>query len=73
MTYLTVAPARVGSRSPATHLSHLVLKLRARLSRHLVYRATRARLSSLSDHQLDDIGLHRGLINEMADKLADRA
>lgn len=52
------------------HATGLLGRLRARLEEHARYRRTRDELSALSDRELDDIGLARGDIEQVARRSA---
>lgn len=47
--------------------------LAARLDRYRNYRRTLDELTVLSDRELADIGIHRGMIHDIAREAADRA
>jgi uncharacterized protein YjiS (DUF1127 family) len=53
-------------KSGDTFLSLFGKKIRARLARRAIYVRTFRELNALSDHELDDIGLSRGMIHEIA-------
>jgi uncharacterized protein YjiS (DUF1127 family) len=46
---------------------------RQRLVRHRVYRATLTELNSLTDRELSDLGLRRGMLRKLAREAALRA
>jgi len=46
---------------------------RQRLMRHRVYKATLTELNSLTDRELSDLGLRRGMLRELAREAALRA
>ena len=54
-------------------LSNLMADLAQGLTQHRAYRSTLKELSTLSDHELADIGLHRASIGDVARSATLRA
>lgn len=67
MAYITDTTAALdGIPSVSGRLAQLRTTLSTRLANYRTYRATLAELSALSDHELTDVGLSRGMIREVA-------
>jgi uncharacterized protein YjiS (DUF1127 family) len=66
MAYLTDTSRALGGISLAQRLIQLPTTLSARFASYRTYRATLAQLSALSDRGLDDVGLTRGMIRDVA-------
>lgn len=74
MTYLTDASAALeGTTSVSGRLAQLRNTLSTRLANYRTYRATLAELSALSDRELSDVGLSRGMIRDVAAAAASQA
>ena len=54
-------------------LRELRIELAQRLARHRLYRETLSELASLTDRELEDLGLHRSTLAEVARTAADQA
>lgn len=63
----------VKSVSTGTVLTGLIARMREGLARHRLYLVTRNELNALSDAELADIGIGRGLINHIARDAANNA
>ncbi len=50
-------------------LSDHLKAMKMKIAQHFYYRRTVRELESLSDHELEDIGLHRGIIRSSVRKL----
>lgn len=58
---------------PASFLSRLVAAVTGRRAQLRAYRGTRRELSALNDRELTDLGISRGMIEEIATQAARRA
>lgn len=67
MAYLTDTSASLdGTSSVPGRLAQLRTTLSTRLANYRTYRATLSELSALSDRDLNDVGLSRGMIRDVA-------
>ena len=66
MAYTTASSRALDGVSVSQRLSRLRTGLSARLANYRTYRATLAELSSLSDRELNDLGIARGMIPTVA-------
>ncbi len=73
MAYLTDTSRSLNGASWSERLTQLRTSLSTRLTNYRTYRATLAELSALSDRDLDDVGLSRGMIHDVAASAAYRA
>ncbi len=73
MAYLNDTSRALGGISLAQRLIQLPAALSAQLANYRTYRATLAQLSALSDRDLDDVGLTRGTIRDVAADLTYKA
>jgi uncharacterized protein YjiS (DUF1127 family) len=73
MAYLTDTSRALDGASWAQRLVQLPASLSARLANYRTYCATLAELSALSDRDLDDVGLTRGRIRDVAADLTYKA
>ena len=63
MAHVVTSPAQV---SPGSAPGSFLTAMRDSLRRYRAYRATRSELMALSDHDLQDIGLNRSMIERVA-------
>lgn len=68
-----MVPAGFDPRTLLARLQRVFARLRARLAEERRYRRTLRELMSLSDQELDDIGLSRARIREVAREAARRS
>lgn len=68
-----VSDIRVAGTSVFARIAGLRADLAARFARYSVYRKTIAELSQLSNRELSDLGMHRGMINSIAYEAAYKA
>jgi uncharacterized protein YjiS (DUF1127 family) len=73
MAYLTGTSRALDGASWAQRLVQLPPTLSARLANYRTYRATLTQLSALSDRDLDDVGLSRGMIRHVSAGLTYKA
>ncbi len=73
MAYFTDTSRALDGASWAQRLIQLPAALSAQLANYRTYRATLAELSALSDRDLDDVGLTRGMIRDVAADLTYKA
>jgi uncharacterized protein YjiS (DUF1127 family) len=67
MAYITNNSATLeGTLSVSGRLAQLRTTLSTRLANYRIYRATLSELSALSDQELNDVGLSRGMIRDVA-------
>jgi uncharacterized protein YjiS (DUF1127 family) len=72
VTYMAVATQQNALKSaPATGLTSMIEAVRTRFVRHRVYRQTVNELSSLTNRELADLGLHRSMIRRLAMQAAE--
>lgn len=57
-------------RAAGTGIMGLIVRLQEARARRAVYRQTVAELSSLSNRELDDLGIHRSMITRIATEAA---
>ena len=72
MTYLSHTDRASGGVSIGQTLSNLTADLAQRWSQFRTYHRTQRELSTLSDHELADIGIHRANIDAVARGFATR-
>jgi uncharacterized protein YjiS (DUF1127 family) len=73
MTYLSHTDRASGGMSIGSSLSNLKASLTQRWNQFRTYHRTLNELSTLSDHELADIGVHRANIGAVARGFASRA
>lgn len=66
MAYITDTPRALDGTTFSGRLAQLRTILSTRLANYRTYRATLAELSDLSDRDLADVGLSRGMIRDVA-------
>jgi uncharacterized protein YjiS (DUF1127 family) len=66
MAYLIDTSRALNGASWSERLTQRPASLSTRLANYRTYRATLAELSALSDRDLDDVGLSRGMIRDVA-------